>query len=145
MINNNLIPKLIKLKKSFNPKLLRIKKNSDFLLYGDFGLKSKISKLITETQLESLKKTLIKKIKKIGKLWIRVFPHFFITKKPLEVRMGNGKGNFDKWAINVRKGMILFEFQIIDKKSVLDIPQLLKECTSKISFPLKIIKKNDIC
>jgi len=146
LINNNLTPKkIIKLKKSFNPKLLRIKKNSDFLLYGDYGLKSKLNKLITVTQLESLKKTLIKKIKKIGKLWIRVFPHFFITKKPLEVRMGNGKGNFDKWAVNIKKGMVLFEFKIIDKNLILDFPQLIKECSSKLSFPLKIIKKNDIC
>ena len=145
MVNNNLTPKTNKLKKTFNPKLLRVKKNSDILLYGDFGLKSKVNKMISITELESLKKTILKKIKRIGKLWIRVFPHFFLTKKPLEVRMGNGKGNFDKWSVNVSKGIILFEFKIISKDVILDIVQLIKECSSKLSIPLKLIKKDDIC
>ena len=141
---NNLYPKFKILKKTFKPKMLRIKKLTDTLLHGEYGFKSKKNSYISSAQLESLRKTLNKKIKKLGKLWIRIFPHFFLTKKPLEVRMGNGKGNFSKWVVNIPKGCTIIEFSIYDKDVILNLDELFKDCKAKLGIPMKFIKKNDI-
>lgn len=93
---NLFFPKTKLLKKTFYPSKLRIKKNSDILKFGSYGIKLLNNCCLSIKQLDTIKKLLSKIFKKCGKVWIRAFCHFFITKKPLEVRMGNGKGNFFK-------------------------------------------------
>ena len=83
------------------------------------------------------------RVKKIGKIWIRPFPHYFITKKPLEVRMGNGKGNFYSWCVNLPKGFTILEFSI-EEKSNINIFKIFKMLTSKIKGSIKFVKKNDL-
>jgi large subunit ribosomal protein L16 len=81
------------------------------LTKGDFGLKSLSCSRITFEQLDSVQKTLHKKISRFGKVLIRVFPNLSITKKPSETRMGKGKGNVDFWCFPIKIGQILVEFQ----------------------------------
>lgn len=140
---NNLFPKSSKLKKSFYPRKLRIKKMSDNLLFGNYGIKTKKNTVLYLKNLESLKKNANKILKKIGKIWIRPFPHYFITKKPLEVRMGNGKGNFYSWCVNLPKGFTILEFSI-EEKSNINIFKIFKMLTSKIKGSIKFVKKNDL-
>ena len=160
---NNLFPKSSKLKKSFYPRELRIKNMSDNLLFGNYGIKTKKNNKLKKTRkfdelpklnakiqndikkfgLESLKKNANKILKKIGKIWIRPFPHYFITKKPLEVRMGNGKGNFYSWCVNLPKGFTILEFSI-EEKSNINIFKIFKMLTSKIKGSIKFVKKNDL-
>ena len=90
----------------------RMKGNSgrgNLLSYGMFGIKSLESKFITSRQIEAARIAATRYMKREGQLWIKIFPDKPITKKPLEVRMGKGKGAVEYWAAVVRPGRILFE------------------------------------
>lgn len=111
-------PKRIKYKKIKKGKLARFsyKNNLDF---GTIGLKSLESGFISARQLEAARQAIVRKIKKKGKLWIKVYPNLPITKKPTEVRMGKGKGNVSHWAAKIKGGSILFEVCGINKKTAI--------------------------
>ncbi len=79
------------------------------LAFGEYGLKSLDNGTIKNTQIESVRVLLARKLNKGGKLWIRVFTDQSVTKKPAEVRMGKGKGDIDHWMCLVKRGKILFE------------------------------------
>lgn len=111
-------PKRVKYKKIKKGKLARFsyKNNLDF---GTIGLKSLESGFISARQLEAARQAIARKIKKKGKLWIKVYPNLPITKKPTEVRMGKGKGNISHWAAKIKGGSILFEVCGINKKTAI--------------------------
>ena len=77
--------------------------------FGDYGLKATGKGRMTSRQIEAARRTITRCLERSGKVWIRVFPDKPITKKPLEVRMGKGKGNVEYWVVEVRPGMVLFE------------------------------------
>ncbi|WP_259288825.1 50S ribosomal protein L16 [Candidatus Nasuia deltocephalinicola] len=79
------------------------------LVFGDFGLKSVSRGTINFKQIESGRKVISKHIKKIGKLWIRVFPDLSYTKKPVDVRMGNGKGDISFYIFKIKPGRVIYE------------------------------------
>ena len=79
------------------------------LAYGIYGIKSLESAWITSRQIEAARVAATRYMKREGQLWIKIFPDKPITKKPLEVRMGKGKGNVEYWAAVVRPGKVLFE------------------------------------
>lgn len=79
------------------------------LSFGDFGIKSLECSRITARQIESARIVISKYLKRVGKIWIRIFPDKPITKKPLEVRQGKGKGNVEYWVALVQPGRVLFE------------------------------------
>jgi len=109
-------PKRFKYKKVRKGNLRKYIYNSK-LDFGEIGLKSLESGLITSTQLEAARQAISRKIKKKGgKIWIKIFPNTPITKKPGEVRMGKGKGNVSHWASKIRGGAIIFEVCGVNKK-----------------------------
>lgn len=77
--------------------------------YGDFGLVSLELKWITARQIEAARVAMTRKIKRGGRVWIRIFPHKSYTKKPAETRMGKGKGNVEAWIAEVKNGTVMFE------------------------------------
>lgn len=79
--------------------------------HGEFGLKATDWSMLTARQIEAARKVLTRYVKRGGKLWIKIFPDKPITKKPLEVRMGSGKGNVEYWAAPVQPGRVLFELE----------------------------------
>lgn len=83
--------------------------------FGDFGLQVTEPGRITARQIEAARMAITRHVKRAGKLWIRVFPHRPVTKKPLEVRMGGGKGGVEEWAADVKPGFILYEIQGVDE------------------------------
>lgn len=87
------IPKKKEITKLQKSKIKISAVKNTILAFGEFGLKVKENSFITSNQLEMLRVFLVKKTKKVGKFWLRVFPHTPITSKPLEVRMGKGKGH----------------------------------------------------
>ena len=87
----------------------RIAIKGHILNFGDFGLKSLDTSRITARQIESARIVISRYLKRIGKIWIRIFPDKPITKKPIEVRQGKGKGNVEFWVALVQPGRILFE------------------------------------
>jgi large subunit ribosomal protein L16 len=84
--------------------------------FGDFGLKSIERGRLTARQIESARRTITRHVKRGGKLWIRIFPDKPITKKPLEVRMGKGKGSVEYWVAQVKPGTMLYEIQGVSEE-----------------------------
>jgi large subunit ribosomal protein L16 len=77
--------------------------------FGDFGIQALEAARLTSRQIEAARMAIQRHVKRAGKLWIRVFPDRPVTKKPLEVRMGGGKGNPEEWAAVVKRGRVLYE------------------------------------
>ncbi len=84
---------------------------SNKVSFGEFGLKATTRGRITARQLEAARRTITRKIKRGGKIWIRIFPDKPITKKPLEVRQGKGKGNVEYWVAQIQPGRMLYELE----------------------------------
>lgn len=104
-----LYPKGLKYKKSRKGKLLKLEFRNNKLKFGRIGIKAAKSGTITARQIEATRQTIVRRIKRKGKLWIRIFPNNPITAKPTEIRMGKGKGALNHWGIRVRGGTVLFE------------------------------------
>jgi len=112
-------PKKLKYKKIRKGKLPKFEYKSNTLNFGTIGLKAAESGTITARQIEAARQAIVRKIKRNGKIWIRIFPNLPITKKPTEVRMGKGKGAVAYWAAKVKSGTVLFEMcGIEDRKSI---------------------------
>ena len=79
--------------------------------FGEYGLKATTRGRITARQIEAARRAITRHVKRTGKLWIRVFPDKPITKKPLEVRMGKGKGSVEYWVAQIKPGAVLYEIQ----------------------------------
>lgn len=113
-------PKKFKYKKIKKGKLSKFEFKSNKLVFGNIGLKSSEAGIITARQIEACRQAISRKIKRKGKLWIRIFPDFPITSKPTASRMGKGKGSISHWGVKVSGGTVLFEIcGIKDKKIIL--------------------------
>lgn len=111
-------PNRVKYKKIKKGKLVKFSYKNN-LNFGTIGLKALESGFISARQLESARQAMVRKIKKKGKLWIKIFPNLSITKKPAEVRMGKGKGNVSHWVAKIRGGSVLFEVCGINRKNAI--------------------------
>lgn len=132
-------PKYTKYKKAqkgYKPKGISIRCN--YLNFGKYGLKTIEAGKITSRQIEAARRAIIRKTKRIGKLWIRVFPDIPVSRKPAEVRMGKGKGTNEFWISKVKAGRILFE---IDGISYIEAKEALIYASSKLSLLTKIVNK----
>lgn len=109
--------------------------------FGQFGLQSIGRGRITARQIEAARRTITHKIKRGGKLWIRIFPDKPITKKPLEVRQGKGKGNVEYWVAQVQPGRILYELEGVSEDLARDAFKLASAKLSvKTTFVNRIMK-----
>ena len=102
-------PKKIKYKKVKKGKLSKLEFKSNKLNFGNIGLKAKESGIIHARHIEASRQAISRKIKRKGKLWIRIFPDLPITAKPTESRMGKGKGALSHWGSRIKGGTVLFE------------------------------------
>lgn len=108
-------PKQTKFKKYRKIRIKGIERRQTSLEFGSFGLRTLEGGQISSRQIEAVRRVITRKLKRTGKLWIRIFPNTPVTKKPAEVRMGKGKGSLDYWCSNVNSGRVLFEFQGVSK------------------------------
>ncbi|MBY0354334.1 MAG: 50S ribosomal protein L16 [Rickettsiales bacterium] len=104
-----LSPKKTKYRKAFKGKIHGNAKGGSQLNFGSFGLKALEPERITARQIEAARRALTRHMKRVGRVWIRIFPDVPITAKPAEVRMGSGKGSVEYWAARVKPGRIIFE------------------------------------
>ena len=104
-------PKRTKFRKQFKGRNRGLAQRGNQVSFGDFGLKAVGRGRLTARQIESARRAMTREIKRGGKIWVRVFPDKPITKKPLEVRMGKGKGNVEYWVAQVQPGKVLYEVQ----------------------------------
>ena len=102
-------PKRTKFRKQQKGKNRGLANVGNEVSFGSFGLKAKGRGRITSRQIESARRTITRQVKRGGKLWIRIFPVKPITKKPLEVRMGKGKGSVEYWVALIQPGRMLYE------------------------------------
>lgn len=108
------------------------------LNFGSFGLKALESGRITSDQIESVRINISRKVKKLGKIWINIFPSVPITSKPSEVRMGKGKGNTAYWVSNVSCGKIMFEVVGQDNELVYNC---LKSAANKLPLKVAVVRR----
>lgn len=106
-----LLPKRTKFRKQFKGKNRGVANNGNKVSFGEFGLKTLERGNITSRQIESGRRAISRHVKRGGKIWIRIFPDTPITQKPLEVRMGKGKGSVEHWVAKVQPGKMLYEIE----------------------------------
>lgn len=104
-------PKRTKFRKQFKGRNRGIATRGNKVSFGEYGLKSAEFGRITSRQIEAARRAMSRHIKRGGKIWIRIFPDKPITKKPLEVRQGKGKGNVEYWVALVQPGRMMFEIE----------------------------------
>jgi len=109
--------------------------------FGDFGLQSLEHGWITARQIEATRMAIQRHVKRAGKLWIRIFPDKPITKKPLEVRMGSGKGSVEGWVAVVKPGRVMFEIHGVPEAMAREAFQL---ASSKLPISTKVLVRGDL-
>ncbi|HFD11244.1 MAG TPA: 50S ribosomal protein L16 [Crenotrichaceae bacterium] len=109
-------PKRTKFRKQHKGRNRGLALRGNTVSFGDYGLKSLQRGRITARQIEAARRTITRHVKRNGKMWIRIFPDKPITKKPLEVRMGKGKGSVEYWVAEVKPGTILYEINGIPEE-----------------------------
>ncbi|MEQ1582366.1 MAG: 50S ribosomal protein L16 [Steroidobacteraceae bacterium] len=104
-------PKRTKYRKQFKGRNNGLAQSGNYVAFGEFGLKTLSSARMTSREIEAARRAMTRYVKRGGQVWIRVFPDVPITKKPLEVRMGSGKGNVEYYVAKVKPGKVLFEME----------------------------------
>jgi len=108
-------PKRTKYRKQHKGRNRGLAQSGNSVAFGEYGLKATTRGRITARQIEAARRAMTRFVKRGGKIWIRVFPDVPVTKKPLEVRMGNGKGNVEYWVAKVQPGSMLYEMEGVDE------------------------------
>lgn len=104
-----LMPKRVKYRKQFRGRRRGMAKGGTTLLNGDYGLQALEAGWITSRQIEAIRRTIVRQMRRRGKYWVRIFPDKPVTAKPAETRMGKGKGSVDHWVAVVKPGRVIFE------------------------------------
>jgi large subunit ribosomal protein L16 len=111
-----LLPKRTKFRKVRKGRIRGVATSGNYIAYGDYALQAQGHERITSRQIEAARQAMTRYIKRGGKIWIRIFPHTPVTRKPQDVKMGSGKGNPEFFAAKVRPGLILFEMQGVSEE-----------------------------
>jgi large subunit ribosomal protein L16 len=130
-------PKQSKYKKTRKGRLSRLEFKANRLTQGTLGLKATESGVISSRQLEAARQAIVRKIKRKGKIWIKIFPDIPITSKPTGIRMGKGKGQVSHWGARVRGGTVLFEICGINQNVAIIA---LNSGSAKLPVKTKIFK-----
>ena len=133
-----LLPKRVKHRKWFKGKSRGIENRATELNFGSYGLKGLETKWISSRQIEAARRTIIRYLKKGGRLWIRIFPHKPVTKKGTEVAMGGGKGAVDHYVFPIRPGRMIFELEGIKEA---EAKEALGKAADKLPIKTKFITK----
>ena len=133
-------PKRTKFRKQMKGRNRGLAQSGNKVSFGEFGLKATGRGRITARQIEAARRAMTRYIKRGGKIWIRIFPDVPISSKPLEVRMGKGKGAVDKWVMNIKPGRIIFEMAGVEETLA---RAALTLAIHKMPFKCKIITLKD--
>jgi large subunit ribosomal protein L16 len=133
------IPKKTKYRKQFKGRNdSKEAKRGNKVSFGEYGLKATGHGRMTERQIEAARRVITRAVKRVGKLWIRVFPDKPITKKPLEVRQGKGKGNVEYWVAQIQPGRILYEIEGVSEEAAREAFEL---AAAKLPFSATFVKR----
>lgn len=132
------MPKKTKYRKVQKGRKRGLSKGARTVMFGEFGLQAEEPAWVSAQQLESLRITLSRNMKKEGAFFLRAFPDKPVTKKPAETRMGKGKGAVEKWVAVVKRGRVICEVLGLDETSA---RELLKVAAYKLPVKTKFVKK----
>jgi len=135
-----LLPKKTKFRKAHKGRIHGNAKGGAQLNFGTYGLKALEPDRITSRQIEASRRTITRHMKRVGKLWIRIFPDVPVTAKPLEVRQGKGKGSVEYWAARVKPGVILFELDGVSEEVARGA---FERAAAKLPIKTKFVKRID--
>lgn len=131
-------PKRTKYRKAFKGRIKGNAKGGSALNFGSYGLKALEPERVTARQIEATRRAITRQMKRQGKVWIRIFPDTPVSAKPIEVRMGKGKGSVDRWVARVKPGRILFEIDGVPE----DIArEALSLGAAKLPIKTKIVQR----
>ena len=133
-------PKRTKFRKQFKGRIHGGAKGGFLLNFGSFGLKATEPERVTARQIEAARRAITRHMKRQGRVWIRIFPDVPVSAKPVEVRMGKGKGSTDYWAAKVKPGRIMFE---IDGVSDEIAREALRLGAMKLPVTTRVVAKED--
>ncbi len=136
-----LAPKKVKYRKPQKGRMTGMSTSGDYVAFGTYGLKAMEAGWITSRQIEAGRVTITRKVRKMGKMWIRIFPHKSITKKPAETRMGKGKGAPEYWVAVVKPGRILFEVEGVSEELA---AEAFKLCSHKLPIKTKLVSRREV-
>ena len=119
-----LLPKRTKFRKVRKGKIRGVTTAGNYIAYGEFALQAQGHERITSRQIESARQAMTRYIKRGGKIWIRIFPHTPVTRKPLDVKMGSGKGSPEFFVAKVRPGTVMFEMQGVTEETAREAMRL---------------------
>jgi len=136
-----LMPKKTKYRKSFRGRRKGYSKGGNVVAFGDFGIQAVETSYVTARQIEAARITITRTMKRGGKVWINIFPHKPITKKPAEVRMGSGKGNVEYYVAVVKPGRILFEISGVPE----DVArEAMRKAGHKLPMKTKFVMRDNV-
>lgn len=134
-----LMPKKLKYRKVQKGRKRGLSKGSRTVEFGEYGLQAVEAAWLTAQQIEAVRVTISRKLKKVGRLFLRVFPDKPITKKPAETRMGKGKGNVEYWVAVVKRERVMFEIGGLDEMVAKEV---LKAAAYKLPMKTRFVKKS---
>jgi len=135
-----LLPKRTKFRKIRKGKIRGVATSGNYIAFGDFALQSQDGERITSRQIEAARQAMTRYIKRGGKIWIRIFPHIAVTRKPQDVKMGSGKGSPEFFVAKVRPGTILFEMQGVSEEIAREAMRL---AAHKLPVKTKFLVRED--
>lgn len=136
-----LLPKKTKYRKVRKGKNKGVATAGHYIAFGDYGLQSLGNERITSRQIESARQAMTRHIKRGGKIWIRIFPHTPVTRKPQDVKMGSGKGNPEFFVAKVKTGTVMFEMKGVNEDLAREAMRL---ASHKLPIKTRFIKKEEV-
>ena len=136
-----LVPKKVPHRKVRKGKNEGIATRCNTVAFGDFGLMSLDNERVTSKQIEAARQAITRYVKRGGKIWIRIFPHTPVSKKPLDVKMGSGKGEPQFYVAKVKAGTVMFEIADVTEDKA---REALRLASHKLPVKCKIVKKGEV-
>lgn len=136
-----LMPKRVKHRKEHRGKMRGRAKGGTEIVFGEYGLQALEPAWVTNRQIEAARISMTRYIKRGGKVWIKIFPSKPVTQKPLEVRMGSGKGSPEQWVAVVKPGKILFELAGVTEDIAREAMRL---ASNKLPIKTKFVKREEV-
>ncbi len=131
-------PKRTKYRKMFKGRNTGLAHRGANVSFGEFGLKATARARMTAREIEAARRAMARHVKRGGQIWVRVFPDVPISKKPLEVRMGSGKGNVEYWVAKVTPGRVLFEIEGVPEATA---REAFKLAAAKLSVSTAFVRR----
>jgi large subunit ribosomal protein L16 len=136
-----LLPKKTKFRKVRKGRNDGVATRGQYVAFGDYGLQAQTNEMVSSRQIEAARQAMTRHVDRGGKIWIRIFPHTPVTRKPLEVKMGGGKGNPEFFVAKTKAGTILFEMKGVTSEVAHEAMRL---ASNKLPGKYKVVEKEQI-